>query len=153
MLEAAAEGQTKRIRKLLHNGADVDFRNSDDGLTALNQAVLSGFDDVVDELISAGADINATSKDFGTPLCLAACCGGDEIIVGALRTKRFPFELYSEVIAYCMAAIRCSDISTMMDSVGISNWMTCMPIHVAGFFGHDKLIRMFLSFGADVQST
>ena len=43
-----------------------------DGLTALHHAALSGFEDIVERLLKAGSDVNAYSKTFGTPLCLAA---------------------------------------------------------------------------------
>ena len=72
LLKAAAEGQTVRIRKLLSDGVDIDFREKADGPTVLHNAVLSGFEDVVDELIAAGADVNAVCSDYGTPICLAA---------------------------------------------------------------------------------
>ena len=59
------------MRYLLQLGVDLDH-SDDDGFTALHQAVLSGFEDVVRNLLEAGSDVNAPSLDCGTPLHLAA---------------------------------------------------------------------------------
>jgi len=71
LVKAAAEGQTRRVQKLLYDGADVDFRNVQ-GVTALHEAAYSGFEDTVQALLDAGADINASHDLCGTPLALAA---------------------------------------------------------------------------------
>ena len=70
-LQAAAEGQTVRVNKLLKDGADVDFVDKY-GWTALHHAAYSGFEDTAQDLLAAGADVNARSSHFGTPLALAA---------------------------------------------------------------------------------
>lgn len=61
LLKAAAEGQTPRIKRLLKLGADTDYADESSGYTALHHAVLSGFEDVVEGLLEAGADVNAQS--------------------------------------------------------------------------------------------
>jgi ankyrin repeat protein len=58
------------VRHLLRIGASIDYRSSED-LTALHQAVLSGFEDVVELLLDHGTDVNAPSLSAGYPLCLA----------------------------------------------------------------------------------
>jgi hypothetical protein len=70
LLRAAAEGQLPRIQHLLRLGSDIDF-SDDTGFTALHHAVLSGFEDCVQELIKQGSDVNATTR-YGTSLNLAA---------------------------------------------------------------------------------
>lgn len=55
-------------------GIDLDDAGTR-GLTVLHRAVLSGHEDIIHILIEAGADVNAISNDFGTPLCLAALKG------------------------------------------------------------------------------
>jgi ankyrin repeat protein len=60
-------------------GVDLDETGSSD-LTVLHRAVLSGHEDVVQILLEAGADVNAMSDDYGTPLCLAALKGMDDIV-------------------------------------------------------------------------
>lgn len=79
LLTTAAEGQTLRVRHLLHLGVDVDHRD-DLGLTALHHACLSGFDDTAQVVLQAGADVNATSLDCGTPLHLAALKARETVV-------------------------------------------------------------------------
>lgn len=71
LLEAAAEGQTARIGYLLRLGVNLDY-SDDDGFTALHYAALSGFDDTVQTLLDAGANIDARGLHSATPICLAA---------------------------------------------------------------------------------
>jgi ankyrin repeat protein len=70
LLRAAAEGQLPRIQHLIRLGSDIDF-SDDAGSTALHHAVLSGFEDCVQESIKQGSDVNATAL-YGTSLNLAA---------------------------------------------------------------------------------
>jgi ankyrin repeat protein len=84
--QAVVEGQVLRIRNFLRMGVDLD-ETAASGLTVLHRAVLSGHEDVVDILIEAGADVNAMSDDFGTPLCLAALRGAHEVVALLLRWR------------------------------------------------------------------
>lgn len=60
-----------RLRHLLNKTeADVDTTCEED-FTPLHLACLGGFEECVQELVSAGADLDAEST-YGTPLCLAA---------------------------------------------------------------------------------
>ena len=70
LLDAAASGQTSRVKYLLESGADIDHKDKDE-MTALHHAVLSGFEDCVQVLLDAHADVNASGHECGTPLCLA----------------------------------------------------------------------------------
>ena len=67
-------------------GVDLDETGASN-LTVLHRAVLSGHEDVVDILIEAGADVNAMSDHFGTPLCLAALKGPHEVVALLLRWR------------------------------------------------------------------
>jgi ankyrin repeat protein len=67
-------------------GVDLDETGSSD-LTILHRAVLSGHEDLIEPLIVAGADVNANSDDFGTPLCLAALKGMDVVVKILLKYR------------------------------------------------------------------
>lgn len=58
------------MQHLFRLGVDIDF-SDDNGFMALHHAVLSGFEDCVQELIDRGSDINAMTQ-HGVPLNLAA---------------------------------------------------------------------------------
>lgn len=84
--QAIVEGQTPRVLHFLSGGVDLDDTGDSD-LTALHRAVLSSHDELLEPLIQAGADINAVSDDFGTPLCLAALKGMHEAVCILLKWK------------------------------------------------------------------
>lgn len=65
---------------------NLDYHD-DDGLTALHHAVLSGFEDTVHTLIDAGADVNAVSEKYGTPLCLAALKARNNVVALLLEAR------------------------------------------------------------------
>ena len=98
---AAAQGDTKAVRRLISTGADVNVRNENgefaienrgvlvhcaDGETPLHLAAREGSTETALTLMSAGANVNARSEDGSTPLHLAASRGHTEIalaLVGA----------------------------------------------------------------------
>ena len=121
LLRAAAEGQYPRVQHLLHMGADVDWRDPED-LTALHHAVLSGFGDVTELLLSRGADVNAPSTTSGLPLCLAVLKDRSHIV--RLLLSRF------------RAAVNLAD-----PEFGT-------PLHCAAFTGNCELAKALLEHGA-----
>ena len=85
-LKAAAEGQTPRVKHLLHLGTDVDFVDVN-GFKALHHAGLSRFENTVAVLLQAGADVNAQSPCYGTPLCIASLKVRENIVKLLLKHR------------------------------------------------------------------
>lgn len=88
-IRAVVEGQVPRVLNFLRMGVDLDETGSSD-LTALHRAILSGHAELLEPLIQAGADVNAASEDFGTPLCLAALKGMYKSVKTLLKYKAKP---------------------------------------------------------------
>lgn len=70
-LDAAWEGDTETVDRLLQDGMPVNMSN-DYGCTALHSAALQNRIAVANRLMRAGADVNIQKYDGNTPLHLAA---------------------------------------------------------------------------------
>jgi ankyrin repeat protein len=86
MVWAAKNGHSESVKTLIDCGANVNFKNTDTGTTALMYASAYGHKDVVKKLISSGADINITSDAGATALMSASQNGHtgvvEELILG-----------------------------------------------------------------------
>jgi ankyrin repeat protein len=102
--------------------ADIDHRDGGD-LTALHHAVLSGFEDVVELLLSRGADVNAPSTTAGLPLCLAVLKDRSHIMRLLLDKFRAAVNLADPVFG--------------------------TPLHCAAFTGSAEVAELLLQHGAE----
>lgn len=75
LLESAFLGHREIVCDLLAFGAEVDHRDPNSGMTALESAAMEGMLDCVQVLLDAKADVNVRDKDQDTPL-LQAVGGG-----------------------------------------------------------------------------
>jgi ankyrin repeat protein len=82
--EAARMGDTTAVRKLLKGGADVNAAQGD-GMTALHWAAQKGDPELVGMLLSAGANVRATTRLGGyTPIHLASQAGHAQVVAALL---------------------------------------------------------------------
>ena len=85
VLDAAKRGDVESLKAQLRSGADVNAAQGD-GFTALHWAAKLGNREVAEILISAGADIEATTR-LGShmPLHVAAAAGQAEVVETLLK--------------------------------------------------------------------
>uniref|UniRef100_A0A671LAM5 Protein phosphatase 1 regulatory subunit 12C-like n=1 Tax=Sinocyclocheilus anshuiensis TaxID=1608454 RepID=A0A671LAM5_9TELE len=90
-LAVCASGDTEEAKEMLRearvqNGEDdmVNCANTD-GITALHQACIDGSMEMVEFLLSRGANVNHVDSEGWTPLHVAASCGNLEITEFLLR--------------------------------------------------------------------
>ena len=128
VFEAAATGQTDRVRALIeHDPALVDSY-SPDGFAPLSLAAFFGHPDTVDALLAAGAEVNAPSRETMklTPLASALATGHNQI-------ARTLIEHGAQVNAK-----GASDVT---------------PLHTAAARGNIEAATMLLEHGADINAT
>ena len=68
------------IRTLVEHGAEIHFGEEIVGFTPLHGAAQAGDHELVEILVRAGADLNATDGDGKTPLMLAAIAGSQPTV-------------------------------------------------------------------------
>ncbi len=86
LIEVAKQGDAEAVRSLLKGGADPNLAQGD-GVTALHSAAMQGHAHVVEALLAAGAEVDATTRIGAyTPLHLASR-GGHGAVVRALLEK------------------------------------------------------------------
>jgi len=86
LMRAALDGDTERVKDLIHQGADVNQRD-DNGRTALMFAIMNMHYETMNVLLEYGADVQARSNEGGTALMAAAGMAGDLRMVQALLDK------------------------------------------------------------------
>jgi len=81
IFEAAATGQTDRVRALIEHDPALVNSYSPDGFAPLSLAAFFGHPDTVDALLAAGAEVNAPSRETMklTPLASALATGHNQI--------------------------------------------------------------------------
>ncbi len=77
---AIAEGNLKRMKRLIDGGARVNARGGDGGSIPLSTAALHGELDAAKLLLEHGARINHTNRDGNTPLLIAAFMAETEMV-------------------------------------------------------------------------
>jgi ankyrin repeat protein len=83
LIKAAKEGDIASVQKIIARGVDVNSKAdiiSDWGKTALMEASLRGYADIVTALLKAGADVNAKDDYGDTALVFAAGKGHYDIV-------------------------------------------------------------------------
>ncbi|XP_046560101.1 ankyrin repeat, SAM and basic leucine zipper domain-containing protein 1-like isoform X11 [Haliotis rubra] len=122
---ACREGNLAEVKRILDTGrADVNCR-SVDGMTPVMWAALGGHRDVVELLVSRGADVSLVD-DNGDNILHCACMVGDR--------KTVEFVLSLDVV----------DINSR-------GWRSNTPVMEAAEGGHRDVVELLVSRGADVS--
>ncbi len=90
LMNAARNGDTEAVRKMLDLGAEVDQKTSK-GKTALMLAAAGGFTDTVKLLIDRGADVNTRDNYDTTAMIAAATAGHPETAATLVAYGADPF--------------------------------------------------------------
>ncbi|CAG9987604.1 unnamed protein product [Clonostachys byssicola] len=145
------------VQLLLDNGARIQSECGHFG-NALQAAVLSGNEGLVEKLMDAGADVNAKGEPLGTPFVAAAACGLTPIVRQLLDAGA---DINSQNTSYGNALVSAaseghSDVVGLLLERGADvharNQETEeTALMVATKRGHGEIIKMLTDAGADVN--
>ena len=128
IFEAAATGQTDRVRTLIESDHSLVNSYSPDGFAPLGLAAFFGHPEIVDVLLAAGAEVSAPSRETMklTPLASALATGHNQI-ARTLIEHGAPVNAKGE-----------SDVT---------------PLHTAAARGNIEAATFLLEHGADINAT
>lgn len=162
--QAAADGDTGKVRELLASGADPDVRvqskedySSEWGNRPLHYAARKDHKRVVEMLLSAGAEVNAANDRGVTPTHRAVQIGGDSLElllrwgadVGA-RDERGRAPLH-----WASTYPRLEVIERLIEvgaDVGARDHEGRTPLHYAAQWGQLPVMEMLLDAGAELDA-
>ena len=164
LIEAAQEGASDRVRKLLEEGANVntasmDYESGEDA-TPLTAASAAGHTGVVKILLDAGADPYGTRTDYyGDPALVKAAEAGHTDVVrilleapAAVSTRKTQVDMALRAAAAAGQAAVVAlllDAGADVDAGGGLGWTALMS---AARNGHTEVSRVLLDAGADVNA-
>jgi ankyrin repeat protein len=128
IFEAAATGQTARVRALLKQDAALVNAFAPDGFFPLGLAVFFGHRDTFDALLAAGADVNAVTRESMKITALHS----------AVTAKQF--EMARTLIAHG------ANVNPRQAENGIS------PLHEAAANGEIEFAKLLLEHGAELNT-
>ncbi len=134
IIDAAGDGNLKAVQRLIAAGYNVNRRSSEDGNTALLAALTRSYfirrtDNIVSQLLEAGADVNQARADGATPLMIALVQGETEIAAQLLAVE---------------------DIDVNQAPTN-GYYAGRTPLYMAVDKGHTKIAAQLLEAGADVN--
>jgi len=80
LFKAATRGERQKVVQLLEEGIDVNAHDEKEGVTALILAAIAGHSDIVELLLSKGADINAQDRKGVTALMYAVSMNRKKVV-------------------------------------------------------------------------
>jgi uncharacterized protein len=128
VFEAAATGQTNRIRTLIEEDPALVNSYSPDGFAPLSLAAFFGHSETVDVLLAAGAEVSAPSRETMklTPLASALAAGHNQIARTLIEHG--------------------AHINAKGDN-------DVTPLHTAAARGNIEAATLLLDHGADINAT
>jgi len=159
--KAAGLGDVERIKSLLAAGADVNGLHC--GMTPLHFACGgSAGHSAIEELIRAGADVNARMPDGRTPLHLVIACGPDResvkmstmLVAAGADVNAANDDGDTPLHLACDSGWR--ETAALLIGAGakldVKNKEGRTPLHLASSSGEVKIVEVLLGAKADVEA-
>jgi ankyrin repeat protein len=129
IFEAAATGQTQRVKELLKKDPQLANSFSSDGFTPLGLAVFFGNKDSVKALLAGGAQVNLASRESMKVTPLHSAAAAKEVEIARLLIASG------------------ADVNARQAEMGFT------PLHEAASNGNIELATLLIEKGADINAT
>ncbi len=163
LLAAAAAGDRAGAAAALRSGAKLDARDNQNN-TALLLAVIGNHTELGQDLIAAGADINAQADNRDTPWLLAGADGRTALLRAMLATGRVDYTLVNRYGGTALIpaahhghvdAVRflIAESAVAIDHVNNLGWTALLEAVILGDGGeaHTEIVRLLVASGANVN--
>ncbi len=157
ILDAARDGDVKKVQALINGNPDLVLSKDGNGLTALHWAAGRGHRELVELLMASKADVNAKSGNGSTPLHLAAFNGHKDVAELLLANHAEVNAKNNDGWTPLHGATRYDhlDVAELLVANGadvnakVNNGST--PLHMAAALGYKGLAELLLDHQADVN--
>jgi uncharacterized protein len=157
LIEAAQNDNRSAVQSAIRNHADVNAAEPD-GTTALHYAVRVDDPEIVDLLLSAGANAKATNKYGVTPLSLACTNGSAGMIAKLLAAGADPNSALPEGETALMTASRTGKVDAVQllikNGANVNakeDWRGQTALMWAAAEGHVAVVEALVKAGADMH--
>ncbi|UCE41429.1 MAG: ankyrin repeat domain-containing protein [Candidatus Aminicenantes bacterium] len=151
IMEAAEKGDMSKVQSILQQYPDLINAKNDEQETPLHMAAKGGYINIVEYLLSKGADVNARNNDNQTPL-LHAAYYGKAPIVKLLLEKGADFnerDRYGRSVLHYPVRGGYKDVVEILVSKGmditIKDGMGVSPLRFAIEGGHAGIMEVFVA--------
>ena len=153
----AQRNRSDMMETLIAGGDDLDERDPDTYNTALHIACWEGYNEILEQLLPAGANPNSTNKFFRTPLKQAAICGNIEATKMLLKYGALA-DIEGEIDSALTWAQskRHFEIANLLIKANAKIDTTVMPIQPTFFaavkLGDAEAVKILIRHGAETQT-
>jgi pectate lyase len=148
---AVHSGDTKEILELISKGADINATTGSFwGDTPLHYAGRWGYKEIVELLLTKGADVNTKNNEDQTPVDIALSRNRKEIVDLLIAKGADVSSIH--LAAYLGDAAKVIHFIEQGSDVNIKDQRRLTPLHYAARQGHKKTVELLLANGADVNS-
>ncbi len=149
ILAACHLGDTSRVETILKNNPDIIDKPYSAGFTALHTAARAGQKDVVELLISKGADVNIQTKFHATPVQIAAGMGHKDV-VELLVSKGAKIDIFIASALGDIGQVK-KFLANDPNSVNAVK-ANFTPLHWAAYCGRSDVIELLMANGANINA-
>ena len=155
IVDAAKRGDIHAVHRLIQDSPDTVDARDDSGYTALHWAGIRGHWRIFQELVAAGAPVNAVGGDGGTPLHWACHHDRADMVVLLLDTGADlgAQNRWGRAPLHVASRRGCASVAGLLlergadpNAVTREGWT---PLHVASMSGHEEMIPILTAGGAD----